>query len=237
MNEKKNDSFDLLVLLLQKWWVIAIAVIVCGGIAFLYTKFVATPLYSSSGILYINANSLQTTSAQANNSDVDVTAVVNSQRLVETYMQTLHLTPFLETVNKDIEGKTVYKYTPEALKKSISLSSIEDTFFFSVTVTSADPHDSYLIATSALNNASDAILAIIDGGSVRIGEPANESSTPISPSVPRNMIIGIVLGLIIGVLIVLLREMFDTRVKSSDILSDKLNLTILGEIPSLTPNK
>lgn len=51
--EMEIDLKELFFVLLQRWWIILLAGIICAGAAGVYTKTMVTPLYKSSSTIYI----------------------------------------------------------------------------------------------------------------------------------------------------------------------------------------
>jgi len=68
---------------------------------------------------------------------------------------------------------------------------------------------------------------------VRVVDPAVESTSPVRPSVPLNVAVGIFLGILSGVVIAWGREQLDSSVKTPDDLEKKLGITFLGLLPEI----
>jgi capsular exopolysaccharide synthesis family protein len=76
-----------------------------------------------------------------------------------------------------------------------------------------------------------AILARINSGDVHVVQAATVPTSPSSPKVARNTIIGAVLGLAIGLGVALLIQRFDRRLRDRDELQESFGLPLLGTIP------
>lgn len=70
---------------------------------------------------------------------------------------------------------------------------------------------------------------------ISVVDQAEEPRRPTSPKLLVNLAIGIVLGLLTAAAIVLLREMFDDRVRLPEDVPAKLGLPLMGSIPALAP--
>ena len=68
---------------------------------------------------------------------------------------------------------------------------------------------------------------------VRIIDTAQISTTPVSPNVRLNTILGGLFGLVISVAFITLRELFDVRVRTGDDLVQRFSYPVLGTIPEI----
>ncbi|PKN39995.1 MAG: protein tyrosine kinase, partial [Deltaproteobacteria bacterium HGW-Deltaproteobacteria-20] len=70
---------------------------------------------------------------------------------------------------------------------------------------------------------------------VRIVDPPLLPGVPVSPNIPRNILIGVLAGLALGMGAGFGREMLDRTVKTQHDVEGVLGLTFLGLIPAITP--
>lgn len=221
--ETQLSVIDIINMMLTFWWLIVILALLVGGSTYAYSKITSVPLYSSSGTLYINTQKEQKTD------DVDVNALTGVQSLMPTYIEILKSDPFLQLVSDDIDNK----YSFADIKSKTKISGIEDTNLMTITVSTEDAHDAYLICESIVNNAFDEIIRVFEGGSVKLINNPVEATSPQPTNSLKRGIIGFCAGAAIAVLIIFLINLFDTRVKSSEELKQKYNLPILGEVSNL----
>lgn len=221
--ESQISIIDIINMMLTFWWLIVVLAVLVGGGTFAYSKLTSVPQYSSSATVYINTQTEQKTD------DVNVTAISNAQELMPTYIEILGSKPFLETISDDIGNK----YSYGQIKSMVSYASTTDTNILKISVKSTDSHDAYLIAESISHNAPDEIRRVFEGGSVKLINNAEESTTPLPSNSLKKGLIGFVAGAALAALIIFLINIFDTRVKSSEELSSKYGLPILGEVPNL----
>lgn len=222
MNEQLS-ILDVIDMLLRRWWLILIFTIIGGVAVFSYTEVLIQPTYASEGALYVNSNRL------AGQTDVTMSTLNASKQLVATYAEILKRNTFLKQVSRDVNGK----YSADQIKRMLSLSSVNETEVMSVRVTGADPEDVYEIAHSVLMRAPDELIRVVEAGSVKLLDDASIPNVPIAPNVKRNTLVGILVGMVLGGVVVILLELFDTRIKSGEEITTRYDEPLLGEIPSL----
>lgn len=74
------------------------------------------------------------------------------------------------------------------------------------------------------------LSAAQSGNFLRIAQPAQVAITPVRPIVLLNTAIGFVIGLLLGVVLAILFELLDTKVRTSEALSELLGFPILAKL-------
>ena len=222
---KEELSFiDILDMMIRHWWILLVTALIFATVAFVYAEVFVDPLYRTDGTLYVNAQRTQS-------SDISQGDILASQNLVVTYKEILTRRTFLSGVVQDMNGK----YSIADLKRMISMSSVNDTEILEIAVTGKIPEDIYQICHSILWRASDELVRVINAGSVKILDDGQIPSVPISPNVKGYTLFAALIGVVIGAFIILILELFDTRIKSREDIVDKYEEPLLGEIPILIP--
>lgn len=220
---KSISIMDMVKIAVNNWWVIAVAGVICSLALFIFSSITSVPTYLSEGNLYVD------TRRDHINDNVDATAILDAQNLIPTYIEILES----RTFNKQISEEMDNKYDFEEIADMVSYRQVSDTNILTISVLSYDEDDAYMICKTVLDSASDAILRIFEGGLVRVIDyPENEPEI-IVVSLLKRTIIGFLLGAIIAFAVLVLLNMFDTRVSSSNELAERYNYPVLGEIPSL----
>ena len=228
--KKQNDEemvIDLVQLAKALWhraWAIVLAMLVVGGAAFGYAKFLITPLYQASAMMYVNNSSISVGSTQVDLSDLSA-----AQSLVETYLVILNTRGTLEQV---IEAADL-PYDYETLSKMIEAGAVNSTEVFEIQVTSADPQEAEKIANTIAELLPGRISQIIDGSSAKIVDYAVVPSHKSSPSISRYTLLGILLGAVLSCGVIVLRELFDEQIRDEDYVRDTFDLPLLAAIPDL----
>ena len=64
-------------------------------------------------------------------------------------------------------------------------------------------------------------------------QEARLETSPYSPNVINNTLLGMVIGIVIGIVIALCLEFFNKKINSSEKLEEIYGYPVLGEIPNL----
>src|SRR5258708_296264 len=76
-----------------------------------------------------------------------------------------------------------------------------------------------------------------NGDFLRVAQPAQPGTSPVRPQVLLNTVFGLVAGLLLGMVLAVLYEQLDTRVRTSEALTDLLDWAMLGTVWSVRKNK
>ena len=208
------------------WLVVALAVIAGGTAAAVSYELPRT--YQSQAVALVNPKQL-TPSANPNGSfDFSYLGV---DGLIATYVRLIDAGP--------VQQKLAEQGLPST--SSITAAAEKGTSLIDVTVTDSNPQVAYQVALKvipAFNSALDELQAKVLGPNstgrldalVPWQLPAGPSSSPVSPTPARNILIGLVAGALLGAALAALLEFFDKSVKSEYDVRLKLDLPLLGPV-------
>ena len=214
MNQEIQDdevTIDLMELFSALWakkTIIILSAVFMALVAFVGTKMFVTPKYTSVTKLYV----------MAKNDDSSASA---------TYMELVKSRPVLE---KAI-SKLKLDMEPEELAEMITTETPTDTRIMSISVTDDDPKEAKQIADTLRKAVSVQITEIMNADSVNTVEEGNLPTSPSSPNVKKNMMLGALLGLVISMGFVVLIFILDDTVKTPDDVEKYLGLNVLTSIP------
>ena len=220
-----EESFDLIELLQNIWhqkWIILTLALIMAVLAFVKTQYFTDDIYRSSGVLYISNRK----DTAANDDSIKVSDINASRQFSTTYIQILKTRSFLTNISE----KTGGKYSWSQIGRMTSISAIEETELLSIVVTAGNPEDAYEITSAILNNASSKLTGVFKNGDVSIVDDAVMPKSPVSKGLFRQITIGAFIGAAIGVAYVFIRNFFDTKVRKSEDIEKRYNVSVLGEI-------
>lgn len=227
MNQEIQDdevTIDLMELFSALWakkTIIILSAVFMALVAFVGTKMFVTPKYTSVTKLFVMAKN-DDTSASATYTDLQTGSM-----LTKDYMELVKSRPVLE---KTI-SKLKLDVTPEELAGMITTETPTDTRIMSISVTDDDPKEAKQIADTLRKAVSVQITEIMSADSVNTVEEGNLPTSPSSPNVKKNMMLGALLGLVISMGFIVLISILDDTVKTPDDVEKYLGLNVLTSIP------
>ena len=222
-NMMEIDVFQLLKILWKRKVLIALVAIVTGGVAFAYSSFIVKPEYTSTTRIYV-VNRNQGDKSGLTNQDLQA-----GSYLVKDYREIILSQDVLEKVATDLKLDLPSK----GLASKIKVTVPADTRIVSISVTDRAPEEASRIANSLREVAAQKIISVTRVSDVTTLEEARPATSPSSPNIRRNTMIGFLAGAVVMIVAVLLIELLDTRVKRPEDVEDVMQIALLGVVPNL----
>lgn len=226
MEEQEFQPIDLMktaCLLLDRIGIILLTVVLFAVCSFGYTKLAVTPLYTTDLTFYIRSSQITSSETES----VDYNELEIARRITDTYLVVLKSDVVLDFVAERCE----LGYTTEQIRSMISAAAVDETPIIKMTITNADPAHAYGVANAIAEAAPARIATYLEGSAVRILDYPTEPTRPSYPSYTRNVLIGACVGLVFSCCAVIVRDMFDVRIKTEEDLEELSDLPVLGIIP------
>lgn len=222
-NMMEIDVFQLLKILWKRKVLIALVAIVTGVVAFAYSSFIVKPEYTSTTRIYV-VNRNQGDKSGLTNQDLQA-----GSYLVKDYREIILSQDVLEKVTTDLKLDLPSK----GLASKIKVTVPADTRIVSISVTDRAPEEASRIANSLREVAAQKIISVTRVSDVTTLEEARPATSPSSPNIRRNTMIGFLAGAVVMIVTVLLIELLDTRVKRPEDVEDVMQIALLGVVPNL----
>lgn len=225
---KEQDIIEINVIqLLKGLWkrklLIILVAILTGAAAFAYSTFLVKPQFSSTTRIYV-VNRKQDDKPGLTNQDLQAGAY-----LVKDYREIILSQDVLEKTVKDL-GLTI---NSKALSQKVQVTVPADTRIVSISVIDDKPDEASRIANALREVAAQKIIAVTRVADVTTLEDARPATSPSSPNIRRNTIMGVGAGAGLVIVLVLLIELFDDRVKRPEDIEDVMKISLLGVVPDL----
>jgi len=222
-NMMEIDVFHLLKILWKRKLLIVLVAFVTGAVAFAYSSFIVKPEFTSTTRIYV-VNRNQGDKPGLTNQDLQA-----GSYLVKDYREIILSQDVLEKVATDLK----LDLPPKGLASKIKVTVPVDTRIVSISVTDRLPEEASRIANSLREVAAQKIISVTRVSDVTTLEEARPATSPSSPNIRRNTMVGLLAGAVIMVVTVLLVELLDTRVKRPEDIEDVMQIALLGVVPNL----
>ena len=216
---------DYVHILRQRWITVAVVMLVSIGAASLFTLR-ATPEYQSTTRLFI--------STPQSDSNEAYQGGLFSQARVKSYADLLTG----EEISRRVVKSLNLNESPRSLARQVTATASLDTVVLSISITDPEPQRARLIAQTFAEVFVTYVkeLETPDGKTTApvkasIVDRATTPEAPVSPKPTRNFALATILGLLIGAGIAVLRDSFDTTIKSAeDLILASHHAPLLGSI-------
>lgn len=198
------------------WMILAIVVIVIIGNV--YTILTRVPMYQSNTTIVLVGESKK---------EYSQTDSQLNQNLIGTYSEIITSRKVLQQVIDNLK----LKMTVDELSQNITTSSVEDTEIIRITVNNEKKKMAVKIADEVADVFSDEIQDIYNLENVAIIDKAEEADAPYNINYVKDNVIYLMIGVVLSFGVVFVMYYFDTTIKSSETVEEKLGLTVIGIVP------
>ncbi len=215
--EIEIDLKELLLTLKAKWKFIALTTIIVGIVAGAFTIGFIDKKYSSTSRIYLKP--------KVTEGMVDYSTVNSNDKMVNNYVEIMKGDTVLSAVagNVGVENSVV--------KEALSVGAETNTQIIKVTATTTDAGLSQAIVQNTIDVFYREMQTTLQIDNIAILDEAKINETPVSPSLTKNIAIGLLLGLVGSCGVVFVQFMLDTRIKNKDQVEQYLGVPALGVVP------
>ena len=248
--EREIDLRELALLLWRKIWLIAAVGIVCLIAGFLGTKMFIAKKYSSSTKIYAQSTYQENNESKTND-------ISKSKQLINTYIEVLKDDPVMEAVGKRLldrfseskmrecfsvetvtdeeTGAAVKQIKASSIRGCLAITSVTDTNVIRIVATTKDPEVSAAVCEILREEANGFITEAVKLGGVRYikGSEVKVNRVQVSPNAKKNAFLAGFAGAFLVALIIIILDLMDNTVKTTEVLSEKFKKPILGEIQNI----
>ena len=187
-----------------------------------YTIGFVTPKYTSSTTLV-----LATEKDTNNSSSITTNDITLISKLISTYRE---LATSDKVVRKVINNLGI-NVSEQSLKKSITVKVVSDSELIRISVTNEDADIAAKVANEVANVFTEQVKEIYNIDNVHVVDNAEQSDTPSNINHTRDVLIFACIGIVISVIYVLLDNMLDTTVKTTEDIEKTCRVPVLASIP------
>ena len=213
--------------------IIVIAALLTTLVGIAYGLWFQKPMYNSYTTIVLTRTDNGSTTTDG--TGITQSDVLLNQNLVSTYREIIKSKRILNQVINNLD----LSISTDELEKNISVTSEKDTEVIKISVNSSNPTDAKDIANEIERVFSNEIISIYNIKNITIIDYAEEDTTPYNINVPKQIILAFLIGFILACAVIFVTFYFDTTIKSSEEIENKLGLPVLGVVPlkSISKNK
>ena len=219
-NNEEEDTIDLMEIFKQLKTHIRSIVLTTLLVALLVgvvTVFFIPKKYESTVRLYLKPDSSTGVS--------DYSQVNANNLLVNNYVEMIKGNNITEKAANEL------KLDQEEVSKALSVSNETNTQVISITSTTTDPALSKRIVDQVTKTFRDEVRENLNVTNITIIDNSKIATSPVSPSLPKNLAIGALAGAVLSIAFVIIRMLMDTRIHNKDEAEQYLGIPNLGAVP------
>lgn len=213
----KNITVQKIInVLLSRIRFIILVTFAVGLLFFMYSKFVITPMYSSSSMIYV-----QNYNQNSQGTNEDAKKIYSSDLSGSTSLAEICVTLFKNS--DDITAIYDGCY--------VNISVTDESFYITINVSGDNPQKCANVANQVAEKCQEVYKSQFEYGQIGLVRSAKVPSAPYSPNNFKNTIIGFIVGLAASCVIAILLELIDTTIKTDDDIQDMYGIPVFSEIP------
>ena len=195
-----------------------LATILGGGLGFAISRFVLTPTYTSTSMIYVMSKETTLTSL----ADLQI-----GSQLTQDYKVLVTS----RTVMEDVIQKLGLKYDYATLRRKVTLDNPSNTRILNISVLDTDPKMAKQLTDAVADSASSYIADIMEQDPPKIIEYGEIPLHKTGPKTGRNTAIAALLFLMAAVAFVTIDMLTNDTIKTEDDIENYFGLPVLAAIP------
>ena len=217
-DEIEIDLLELLRGFRRRIWIILGVIVLFGGVAGAFSKFVLTPQFKSIAMVYILSKETTLTSL----ADLQI-----GSQLTKDYKIIVTSRRVLNQVIDEMELGLTYK----DLKEKVTIDNPQDTRILSISVEDPDPNMAKMIADKIATVSSDYIGDIMEMVPPKLIEEGEVPVLKSSPSNAKNALIGGLLGAVLICGLITVQVVMNDTIRTEEDVTKYLGLSVLASVP------
>lgn len=193
------------------------------GVVVAIAAFLMPNEYTASTTMYVLSRNDTTEGTSSNSQYSDLSAAQMMTQDVATIAESDRVK---QDVSKQLGMSSLSGY-------DVEVTSATTTRVLTIAVTGKDAKRSADIANAYASDLQSVTESVIGTQSVNVIDQASTPEAPSGPRRPLYIAVGLLAGLFAAIVIVVVQDMMDTRVKSSEDVEQLLNVPVVGHFPQL----
>ncbi len=192
-------------------------------IGIIYSVGFVTPKYTSSTTLLLATSE----SANSKTNTITTSDITLNSKLVSTYSELVKS----KNVTRQVISNLGINETEDELRDNITVSSVKDTELIKISVTDKNATNAYNVANEIAKVFTQKVSEIYNINNVQVLDQAEVSTTPSNINHAKDVIIFTFVGLFVAIVFVIIANMLDTTIKSSEEVEKLCEVPVIASIP------
>lgn len=221
------DLKELFQIFWNKKGTIILIVILFIMLGVAYTIGMTTPKYKSSTTLILTKADSTTTTPTGGES-ITQTDITLNQKLISTYSELIKSNNVLRSVIKNLRLVGVDE---ESLKKTITVTAVEDTEVIKISVSNENARRAADLANEIGEVFAEKVADIYNINNVYVVDKAEEALEPYNINHPKDVVLFAIAGLVLAMIYAVLSSVLDTTVKTEEDVTKNLHIPVIATFP------
>lgn len=214
--------------ILRNHWIAVTALVVLGAATAWGWSSVQPRVYAASSSGFV-------TSGSGGDAGLDNLNDILSKSRAASYVVLAKDRDTASIVIDDLDLET----SPEALVGSIDAAQTPDTVIIQITARASTPEGAQELADAWVSALAERVSDVEagprdrQGMRIEVSQSAQLPTTPVSPQVQRNVLLGAVLGGLLGAGYAVARSLLDRRLRSPEDVERAASVPVVGTVPDL----
>jgi capsular polysaccharide biosynthesis protein len=220
--DEEIDLFELYIEIKRRLWMLIVAAVLCGSLGYLVSRFVLTPTYTSTSMIYVMTKETTLTSL----ADLQIGSQLTADYKVLVTSRTV-----LEDVIKKLSLQMDYV----DLRRKISLENPQNTRILNISVLDTDPQRAKQLTDTVADCASAYIADIMEQDPPKIIEYGEIPLRKTGPKTSRNALMAAFLGVALVCCGIVISTITNDAIKTEDDIEKYFGVPVLASIPEIDP--
>ena len=192
-------------------------------IGIIYSVGFVTPKYTSSTTLLLATSE----SSNSKTNTITTSDITLNSKLVSTYSELVKS----KNVTRQVISNLGINETEDELRDNITVSSVKDTELIKISVTDKNATNAYNVANEIAKVFTQKVSEIYNINNVQVLDQAEISSVPSNINHTKDIIMFTFVGLFVAIVFVIIVNMLDTTIKTSEEVEKLCNVPVIASIP------
>lgn len=192
-------------------------------IGIIYSVGFVTPKYTSSTTLLLATSE----SSNSKTNTITTSDITLNSKLVSTYSELVKS----KNVTRQVISNLGINETEDDLRNSITVSSVKDTELIKISVTDKNATNAYNVANEIAKVFTQKVSEIYNINNVQVLDQAEISSVPSNINHTKDIIMFTFVGLFVAIVFLIIANMLDTTIKTSEEVEKLCNVPVIASIP------